>query len=64
LTVEVEDDGVGFSGEGPREGVGLGNTRARLTALYGDRQRVDLRKAAGGGVLVTLEIPFQTAATP
>ena len=35
LVLEVEDDGRGLPPGGVREGLGLGNTRARLQELYG-----------------------------
>lgn len=35
LTIEVCDTGSGFDGSEFREGIGLGNTRARITKLYG-----------------------------
>jgi hypothetical protein len=40
------------------EGVGLSNTRARLQHLYGERYRLELRAAEGGGALAELAIPF------
>jgi two-component system LytT family sensor kinase len=42
-----------------REGVGLSNTRARLKQLYGVRHRFELSDAVGGGLLLTIEIPFR-----
>ena len=63
LVVTVSDDGNGTTGGATaRERVGLGNTRARLEALYGSDQRLQLSIAAGRGARVTLEIPFKTAA--
>ena len=65
----VRDDGdlvltVRDSGPGPakevREGVGLANTRARLTQLYGARQRLALTGAEGGGALVEVRLPYHT----
>jgi two-component system, LytTR family, sensor kinase len=57
LVVEVTDDGPGASLDELREGVGLGNTRARLQALYGDRHRLELANVPGGGARVTLSVP-------
>jgi two-component system, LytTR family, sensor kinase len=57
LILEVQDDGLGLEGAA-REGVGLGNTRARLQELYGDAHRVEIRDADGGGALVRLAIPW------
>ena len=61
LRVNVEDDGPGFRADTPlKEGVGLTNTRARVTTLYGDGHGVTLRNAPGGGLVVNLTIPFKT----
>jgi two-component sensor histidine kinase len=63
LVLEVEDDGVGLDSEGvPREGVGLGNTRARLLELYGSDHSVAVQNVADGGALIRLSIPWTTAA--
>lgn len=59
LVVEVADDGVGV--EDPdtvQEGVGLGNTRARLQELYGDRHSLDMRRRATGGLSVVMTVPI------
>jgi signal transduction histidine kinase len=65
----VRDDGdlvltVCDNGRGPakemHEGVGLTNTRARLTQLYGARQRLALTAAEGGGALVEVRFPYHT----
>ena len=61
LRVEVEDDGPGLSGDTPfKERVGLTNTRARVSNLYGNEHGLKLRHAAGGGLVVSLSIPFRT----
>jgi sensor histidine kinase YesM len=61
LRLEVEDDGPGLNGDGPlKERVGLTNTRARVSNLYGDEHDLKLRHAAGGGLVVSLSIPFRT----
>lgn len=61
LRLEVEDDGPGLSGDTPpKERVGLTNTRARVSNLYGDEHGLKLRHAAGGGLVVSLSIPFRT----
>jgi sensor histidine kinase YesM len=41
-------------------GIGLANLRARLDTLYGPRQSLDLKPREGGGVLVRIEIPWQS----
>lgn len=61
LQLEVEDDGPGLCGDKPmKERVGLTNTRARVSNLYGDGHGLKLRHAAGGGLVVSLSIPFRT----
>jgi two-component sensor histidine kinase len=61
LELSVVDDGVG---ENPRvdhrDGVGLGNTRARLLSLYGSDHRFEARGASSGGFAVHIEIPLRT----
>jgi hypothetical protein len=59
LRLTVTDDGSGEAAEviAGAERIGLGNTRARLEALYGTRARLELAPAEGRGVRVTIEIP-------
>ncbi len=62
LVLSVIDDGPGLGPGGPagvKEGVGLGNTRARLATLYGPRARLDLAEGTGGGTRVTVRIPYR-----
>ncbi|MGZ3482915.1 MAG: sensor histidine kinase [Gemmatimonadaceae bacterium] len=59
LVLTVRDNGRGPAKE-VRDGVGLSNTRARLTQLYGARQRLALTAAEGGGALVELRFPYHT----
>jgi hypothetical protein len=42
--------------------VGLTTTARRLSALYGNAQRLALENADGGGLRVTIELPFRAAA--
>jgi two-component system, LytTR family, sensor kinase len=64
LTLIVTDDGSGSEETiGGPERVGLGNTRARLEALYGDRCRLVLTRAEGRGARVTIEIPERACST-
>jgi two-component system LytT family sensor kinase len=61
LRLEVEDDGPGLSAARPfKERVGLTNTRARVSNLYGDEHGLKLHHAPGGGLVVSLSIPFRT----
>jgi hypothetical protein len=59
LVLTVRDNGRGLAWE-VRDGVGLTNTRARLTQLYGARQRLTLTAADGGGALVEVRLPYHT----
>ena len=57
------DDGVGESSRTEhRDGVGLGNTRARLLSLYGSDHRFEAGSAPAGGFAVAIEIPYRTDA--
>jgi len=61
LTLTVRDDGVGLSPDRMNDlhsGVGLSNTRSRLENLYGDHHRFEFHTPPGGGLVVTVVIPF------
>ena len=61
LQITIYDDGPGLKrddGLKTIEGVGLSNTRARLSQLYGERQKFTLSDREGGGVAAALVIPF------
>jgi len=60
LRLTVRDDGPGpaQASARPGSGTGLRNTRERLEQLYGAGASLDVRDAAGGGTLVTVEIPL------
>jgi sensor histidine kinase YesM len=61
LHLSVSDNGAGISNQAtPTNGIGLRNTRARLEKLYGSDQDFRLETAAGGGVNVSITIPFHT----
>lgn len=62
LSVEVEDDGVGF-GQSRRRGagLGLGSARDRLQALFGEQHRFVVESVPGKGTRVAIGIPFQEA---
>jgi two-component sensor histidine kinase len=59
LVLTVRDNGRGPAKE-VQEGIGLTNTRARLTQLYGARQRLALTAAEGGGAIVEVRFPYHT----
>ncbi|HEX5073434.1 MAG TPA: histidine kinase [Gemmatimonadaceae bacterium] len=63
LELSVVDDGVGErASRDHRDGVGLGNTRARLLSLYGSEHRFEAGGGAAGGFTVHIEIPYRTDA--
>jgi two-component system, LytTR family, sensor kinase len=62
LLLSVEDDGVGLATGPVVEGVGLGNTRARLRARFGDAARIALDPRPGGGARAEVRLPFVEAA--
>ena len=64
LWLEVWDDGPGLdasarSETGPRRGIGLANTRARLTQLYGDTHRFELIDGTPAGLVVRVSLPYR-----
>jgi two-component system, LytTR family, sensor kinase len=66
LRLQVSDNGPGLHADGaraprPSHGLGFALTRARLERLYESDQRLSLSDADGGGLSVTLEIPFKTS---
>jgi hypothetical protein len=58
LVVSVQNDGPALSGKVLVDGLGLGNTRARLQALYGSAQGLTLDCPETGGARVTIELPL------
>jgi LytS/YehU family sensor histidine kinase len=76
LEIAVRDDGVGMgipvpagapAGRGAAGGagcggVGLSNTRARLSELYGKRATFDIAPADGGGTIARVTIPWHEGA--
>jgi two-component system, LytTR family, sensor kinase len=61
LRIEVRDGGSGPA-QGAPDGIGLSNTRARLRHLYGERGRLQLLSAQGGGALALVQLPLREAA--
>jgi signal transduction histidine kinase len=74
LHLQVRDDGPGLlsrdalrasrgpSGGVAKEGLGLANTRARLSQLYGANHRFEMTSQPGKGLAVTLTLPFRSTA--
>jgi two-component system, LytTR family, sensor kinase len=65
LRLEVEDDGPGLATiqSASTNGLGLTNTAERLERLYGADQEFTIRDADSGGLLVSVKLPYHTAAT-
>jgi hypothetical protein len=57
LRIQVSDDGPGLD-HTFKKGIGLTNTEARLKQLYGSAHKFELTNQPAGGLLVTIEIPF------
>jgi two-component system LytT family sensor kinase len=62
LAIDVTDDGPGLPDLDVREGIGLGNTRARLGALYRGSSSLELMNVPQRGARVAVRIPFRTSA--
>lgn len=71
LFITIRDSGKGLSpeqleklekgetsGSSQSSGIGMANVRQRLKLIYGDESSVTFRNREGGGVKVTIEIPF------
>jgi two-component system LytT family sensor kinase len=68
LRIRVRDNGPGLSvnpiiKRTNGKGLGLANTRARLEQLYGASHHFELVNAPDGGLIVTLDIPVDSAET-
>lgn len=59
LRLIIEDDGQGLPQTGLEEGIGIGNTRARLAAL-GSGSLV-LKPRIGGGTQAEIRLPYRTS---
>lgn len=67
IILTVRDNGPGLPEGfvlGQDDGVGLGNTRARLERLYGSRHRFELLSASHGGTKVRVTLPYRRALAP
>lgn len=63
LRLRIEDTGPGFREDGGSPagyGIGLGNTRARLTQMYGEAGNMSWGNLPAGGGFVELELPAAT----
>jgi two-component system, LytTR family, sensor kinase len=63
LLLQLADNGPGLpeNGSKPRpNGVGLANTRQRLQQLYGDGQALTLAPNNPSGLVITINLPFET----
>lgn len=61
LLLEVKDNGPGMApGQLSRfrEGLGLANTRARLSQHYGSNFSLELKNAEEGGLIVAIQLPI------
>ena len=63
LCLDVQDNGNGPRDEAVGSGIGLSTTRARLEQLYGRQHKLELERAASGGALASVRIPFHTSPT-
>src|SRR4051812_4571890 len=59
LHLSLEDNGSGPGDAAASNGIGLSATSRRLTELYGDRGRLRLNSAPGGGSRVVIELPLK-----
>ncbi len=62
LELRVTDNGPGLGAgqAAPAEGIGLSNTRSRLSHLYGKDYRFELHNADGGGLEARIDLPYHT----
>ena len=63
LVVKVQDDGPGLppANASQGRGIGLANTRARLSQLYGAAAQLAIENGPHGGALVTMVLPYHDA---
>jgi hypothetical protein len=60
LRIEIANDGPDAAAPaGRQDGVGLANTRARLSRLYGPAARLELTAVRGRGTVAILEVPWR-----
>ncbi len=64
LHISIEDDGVGLKEGVLSEGVGLGNTRARLAGLHGANAGIEIESSPTGGTSVRIRLPARPVTIP
>lgn len=57
LVLQIQDNGLGLAPE-YTEGVGIGNSRARLAQLYGKQQSLQISGNGRAGVVVVITLPL------
>ncbi len=57
--IAVRDSGRGLPDGRFRKGTGLSNTAERLEKLYGVRHKLAFENCEGGGLLVTVDVPYR-----
>jgi LytS/YehU family sensor histidine kinase len=61
LVIDVNDDGVTTDAATLQEGIGIGNTRARLAELYGQGASLSIAPRQSSGMQFTLAVPTAPA---
>ena len=63
MQLEVRDNGPGLNGKShPGFGIGLSNTRERLTHFYQDNYELRASQPTSGGFEVLITIPYERKA--
>ena len=60
IRLQVRDSGRGIGTGKIQRGTGLTNTAERLRQLYGPRHKLEFENCEGGGLLVTVAVPYHT----